>query len=414
MFKHPPPPPPPQLFKGLGEMETPYNIELQSDAEPYAVQYPRRVAVPLLPKVKGELDRLETLGVIKRVTDPTEWCAPMVVVPKLNGKVRICVDYTYLNQAVKRERHILPTVEHVLAQMSGATVFSKLDANCGFHQIRLTEDSKPLTTFITLFGRYCYNRLPFGINSGPEHFQIQIHRVVENQPGVACIMDDMVVYAKDLREHDERLNQVLDRLSKANITLNEGKCEFRKEEISCLGQVVGKNGVKLDPAKVSAVVSMEQNVSELRRFLGMVNQLGKFLPNLATVTEPLRGLLSIRSNWYWGQPQEHAFNEIKQTLSSSPVLSLYDPTLPTKVTADSSSYGLGAVLTQQQPDGRWSPVAYASRSLTPTESHYAQIEKEALAATWASSKFQDYLIGITFTLETDHKPLVPLLGTAKS
>ena len=300
--------------------------------------------------------------------------------------------------------------------MSGAIVFSKLDANCGFRQIRLTEDSKPLTTFITPFGRYCYNRLPFGINSGPEHFQMQIHRVLENQPGVACIMDDMVVNGKDLREHDERLNQVLDRLSKANITLNEGKCEFRKEEISCLGQIVGKNGVKLDPAKVSAVVSMEapQNVSELRRFLGMVNQLGKFLPNLATVTEPLRGLLSIRSNWYWGQPQEHAFNEIKQTLSSSPVLSLYDPILPTKVTADSSSYGLGAVLTQQQPDGRWSPVAYASRSLTPTESRYAKIEKEALAATWASSKFQDYLIGITFTLETDHKPLVPLLGTAKS
>ena len=101
-------------------------------------------------------------------------------------------------------------------------------------------------------------------------------------------------------------------------------------------------------------------------------------------------------------------------LSSSPVLSLYDPNLPTKVTADSSSYGLGAVLTQQQPDGRWSPVVYASRSLTPTERRYAQIEKEALAVTWASTKFQDYLIGITFTLETDHKPLVPLLGTAKS
>ena len=141
----------------------------------------------------------------------------------------------------------------------------------------------------------------------------------------------------------------------------------------------------------------------------MVNQLGKFLPNQATETEPLRGLLSTGSGWYWGQPQRHAFNDY-----SSPVLLLYDPNLPTKVTADSSSYGLGAVLTQQQPDGRWSPVVYASRSLTPTERRYAQIEKEALAVTWASTKFQDYLIGITFTLETDHKPLVPLLGTAKS
>ena len=91
-----------------------------------------------MPKVKKELDRLEALGVIERVTEPTEWCAPLVVVPKSNDKIRICVDYTHLNQAVKRERHILPTVDHVLAQISGASVFSKLDANCGFHQIKLT------------------------------------------------------------------------------------------------------------------------------------------------------------------------------------------------------------------------------------------------------------------------------------
>ena len=164
------------------------------------------------------------------------------------------------------------------------------------------------------------------------------------------------------------------------------------------------------------MVNMEspQNVSELRRFLGMVNQLGKFLPNLVTVTEALRVLLSSRSSWYWDQPQVHAFNEIKQMLSSSPVLSLYDPCLKTKVTADSSSYGLGAVLTQQQPDGRWAPVAFSSRSLVPTERRYAQIAKEALALTWACTRLQDYLIGITFTLETDHKPLISLLGTAKS
>ena len=110
-----------------------------------------------------------------------------------------------------------------------------------------------------------------------------------------------------------------------------------------------------------------QNITELRRFLGMVNQLGKFLPNLATATERLCGLLSTGSSWHWGQPQRHAFNEIKRMLSSSPVLSLYDPNLPTKVTADSSSYRLGAVVTQQQPDGRWSPVVYTSRALTPTE-----------------------------------------------
>ena len=240
--------------------------------------------------------------------------------------------------------------------------------------------------------------------------------MLENQPGVVRLMDDIVVYGKDLKEHDERLNQVFGRLSKAKITLNKEKCQLRKSEISFLGQSAGKDGIKPEPAKVSAVVGIEapQNVGELRRFLGMVNQLGKFLPNLATVTEPLRGLLSTEVSWHWGEPQNYAFREIKRMLSSAPVLSLYDPNLPTKVTADSSSYGLGAVLTQQQPDGRWSPVVFASRSLTPTERRYAPIEKEALAAAWSCTKFQDYLIGITYTLETDHKPLVTLLGTAKS
>jgi len=406
----------PQLFKGLGEMPIPYKIELQPDAKPFSVQYPRRIPVPLMPKVKKELDRLESLNVIKRITEPTEWCAPIVVVPKSKDQVRLCVDYTRLNEAVKREKHMLPTVDQVLAQMAGATVFSKLDANCGFHQITLTDDSRPLTAFITPYGRYCYNRLPFGINSGPEHFQMQIHRILEDQPGAVSLIDDTVIYGKDLKEHDERLNQVLQKLSNAKITLNKEKCQFRKSEISSLGQTVGKDGIKPDAAKVTAIVNMEapQNVGELRRFLGMVNQLGKFLPNLATVTDPLRGLLSSSSSWHWDQPQRHAFDEIKRMLTSSPVLSLYDPNAPTKVTADSSSYGLGAVLTQQQSDGRWSPVVYASRSLTPAERRYAQIEKEALAATWSCSRFQDYLIGITFTLETDHKPLVPLLGTSKS
>ena len=130
--------------------------------------------------------------------------------------------------AVKRERHILPTVDRVLAQMAGATLFSKLDANSGFHQIKLTDESKPLTTFITPYGRSCYNRLPFGINSGPEHFQMQLHRVLESQPGVVCLMDDIVVYGRDLKEHDERLNQVFERLSKSQDHSQQRKVPVKK------------------------------------------------------------------------------------------------------------------------------------------------------------------------------------------
>ncbi|KAI3356713.1 hypothetical protein L3Q82_003311 [Scortum barcoo] len=153
------------------------------------------------------------------------------------------------------------------------------------------------------------------------------------------------------------------------------------------------------------------NVSEVRRFLGMTNHLGKFLPHLAEKTRPLRDLLRKSNMWTWGSQQQQAFDSIKQELTTPPGLALYDPNAETLVSADSSSYGMGAVLLQRRDNAEWKPVAYASRSLTCTEQRYAQIEKEALASTWACERFSEFLIGKSFCIETDHKPLVPLLGT---
>ena len=143
----------------------------------------------------------------------------------------------------------------------------------------------------------------------------------------------------------------------------------------------------------------------------MVNQLGKFSANLSTLTQPLQELLSKRNSWTWGPSQEHAFNRIKDELSKPTILTLYDPTKASKVSADASAYGLGAVLLQQNDPGNWQPVAYASRSMSDTERRYAQIEKEALASTWACEKFSMYILGKRFLLETDHKPLVPLFSS---
>ena len=143
----------------------------------------------------------------------------------------------------------------------------------------------------------------------------------------------------------------------------------------------------------------------------MINQLSKFAPNLADETKPLRELLSAKNHWKWDTPQEQAFERLKNILSSSEVLSLYNPSLETIVSADASVYGLGAVLRQRQTDGKLQPVVYISRALTETEQRYAQIEKEALAVTWACERFQDYLIEIHFHIETNHKPLIPLLST---
>jgi transposase InsO family protein len=402
----------PKLFQGIGKLQGTYDIQLKDGAQPYSVGAPRRVPLPLMNKVKQELDRLESMKVIRRVEEPTDWCAPIVVVPKANqNNIRLCVDLTRLNKVVCRERHLLPSVDHTLGQLAGAKLFTKLDANSGFHQIELSKASALLTTFITPFGRYCYERLPFGINSGPEHFQKRIAQILEGLDGVVYLMDDIVVFGANEKQHNERVHAVLLRLERAGITLNSDKCEFAKHKIHFLGHIVGESGVSVDPDKVSSIRDMTPptNITELRRFLGMTNQLMKFVPHLTDTTAPLRQLLAKDTEWRWDIQQDTSFKQVKDIITCSPVLALYDSNLDIKVSADSSSYGLGGVISQRETNG-WRPIAYASRSLTTTESRYAQIEKEALASTWICEKFRDFLIGKSFLLETDHKPLVSLLG----
>ena len=295
--------------------------------------------------------------------------------------------------------------------MTGAKVFSKLDANSGFWQNPLAAESKPLTTFITPFRRYYFNKLPFGISSAPEHFQKRMSRILEGLEGVLCLIDDVLIFGKDQKEHDERLLAVMDRIKAAGVTLNRNKCEFGKStEIPWSHHRPGWCASR--PEKTSAIREMKAptNVSELRRLMGMANQLGKFSCQLAEISQPLRLLLSKKNAWIWGEAQETAFTKLKEELSRPTVLALYDPQAPTKVSADASSYGLGAVLLQEK-NAAWKPIAYVSRSMTEMEQRYAQIEKEALATTWACEKFSSYILGIKFHIETDHKPLVPLLGT---
>ena len=193
----------PSLFRGLGNLGEEYEIKLKPDAKPHNLCTPRFVPLPLREKVRQELERMESLGVISRIDEPTEWCAGMVVVPKKNGSIRICVDLKPLNENVLRgEVHPLPRVDDILAQMTGAKVFSKLDANSGFWQIPLAPQSRLLTTFITPHGRYCFNKLPFGISSAPEHFQKRMSKILAGLEGVLCLIDDVLVFGKDQQEHD--------------------------------------------------------------------------------------------------------------------------------------------------------------------------------------------------------------------
>ena len=284
-----------KLFGGLGRMSGgDYSIQLREDAVPFALSTPRRVSIPLMDVVKRELQqRMEDLQVIRRVDTPSDWCAGMVVVAKprvvastVEGeekethKVRIWVDLTKLNESVMREKHDLPSVDQTLGRLAGANMFTKLDANSGFWQIPLAPTSQELTTFITPFGRYCFRRLPFVITSAPEHFQKRMHKVLEDLPGVLCVMDDIIIFGESSEEHDARVRAVFRRLEDNGVTLNFEMCEFAKSSITYLGHVVSADGIRADPSKVRAIKQMQppKDVGDIRRFLAMANQLGKFIP----------------------------------------------------------------------------------------------------------------------------------------
>lgn len=190
---------------------------------------------------------------------------------------------------------------------------------------------------------------------------------------------------------------------------------FAVPKVKFLGVVVGSDGISPDPDKISALKNLQapSDVSGVRRLLGMVNHVGRFLPNLSEITAPIRQLLTKTSTWYWGPDQQEAFQSVKDALTNVTAMARYDPMFHTTVSADASSYGLGAVLLQDQPTGERRAVAYISRSLSPAETRYSQTEKEALAVTWAVERFHQFVRGIVFDIETDHRPLITLLSKAE-
>lgn len=251
----------------------------------------------------------------------------------------------------------------------------------------------------------------FGITCAPENFQKILEQLLSNCNGCFNYIDDIIVYGSSRKEHDERLKKVMDTLKENHLELNHEKCIFGVSEIMFLGHKLTSKGIYPDKDKLAAIKNFREpkTIEETRSFLGLVNYVAKFLPDLATTTEPLRKLTRKSEKFEWKSSQEMAFQNIKNLMSKSTLLGYFNIRDKTQVIADASPVGLGAVLIQINESGP-RIISFASKSLSSVEKRYAQTEKEALALVWAVERFHYYLFGREFDLITDHKPLEVIFG----
>ena len=370
----------------------------------------RSVAYALQPALQLELSRMQREGILEPV-ERSEWATPLVIVPKSNGKLRICGDFKVtINQCVETKTYPLPTTEDIFARLAGGNIFTKLDLSQAYLQLPVDDDSKDLLVINTPKGLFRYNRLPYGVSVAPAIFQSVMDRILHNLP-VACYLDDILISAATVEEHDVLVEKVLQRLQDAGIHLHEEKCQFGQRQVEYLGHIIDATGIHPTKDKVRAVkeAPVPNDITQLRAFAGLINYYGKFIRQVATHMAPLYKLMEKDHKWVWSAECHNAFLKCKELLTCEAVLAHYDSAKPIKLACDASAYGLGAVLSHTLDDGEH-PVAFASCRLTKAESNYSQIEKEALAIVFGVKKFHKYLFGRCFSLITDHKPLLSILS----
>ena len=323
----------PEVTNTTGLLPGLYKIKLEEGSKG-VIHACRKFPPALKEKINAKLLEMEHEQFIAKVNEPTEWVNSMVVSTR-NDKVRICLDRKDLNKAIKREHHPVRSIEEIAREIPNAKVFSKLDAKSGFMQIQLDEESSKLTTFNTPLGRYRWLRLPFGLKCSPEIFQRIMDQMLEGTEGAFSIIDDILIAGKDRKHHDQILKKVLKRATDYNLKLNLEKVRIRQTSVVYCGHVISTDGLKADPEKIKAVHEMPRpcNKEALRRFLGFITYLGKFIPNLSQENEPLRQLLKAENQFQWEDQHEKAFKTLKNLCTEAPVLKLFNVKNQLKYTA---------------------------------------------------------------------------------
>lgn len=391
----------PEQFDRIGNFKRRAKLYLLDNATP-SIDAPRKCSVHIKDKLKAEIQKMENLGIIRKIDHHTDWCSSLTTTIKSDGSLRVCLDPKRLNNSLKRCPHKIPTLEEINPMLARATHFSKLDAKAGYWSIHLDEDSQELTTFRTVFGRWCFQRLPFGLAVSQDIFQQEMDRITEQCEGCVSIADDLIIFGTSEEEHDRNLIKLMEVSKKEGLVFNSNKCTIKKSSINFFGALYTSSGIKPDPQKIEDLQAMPtpQNKDDLGRFLGFATYLANYIPNYETMASPLRDLQKKETPFVWQEDHQKVFDDLKQCLTSETCLPYFDPTKRTMLEVDASQKGLGACLLQGDR-----PVAFASKALSSSQTNYSNIERETLALVFGVTRFHTYLFGKRFTVFTDHKPL---------
>jgi hypothetical protein len=382
------------------------------DAKP--VKKKQYLMSPYMLKIlNSELDDMLKLGVVEPSNSP--YCAPVLLVKKANGEHRLCYDARTLNSQTKHDSYPLPSIDRILNMLRGAKYISSVDLRKAFWQIPLDAASREKTAFsVTGRGLFQFTVVPFGLCNAAQMQQRLVDAIFgpKFEPNIFTYLDDIIILSSTFEEHLNLLKEVKNRLQDANLTVSLEKCEFFKTSLKFLGFIVGGDGLKTDPEKISAMLNYPRptNTTEIKRFQGLCSWYRRFIKDFSTLISPINDLLRGKKKKEpikWDDKAEEAFIKIKQALVSAPVLSQPDFTKEFTIQSDASDVGVGGVLTQNL-DGEEKVIAYASRSLTKTERNYSATEKECLALLFNLERFRPWIEGVMFTVITDHHSLLYL------